>query len=467
VSSLPARERKALAAALTPRLTEYVPHVPHPPQAAFLLTGNREVLYGGAAGGGKSDALLMAALQYVDEPGYSALLLRRTFADLALPDAIMARSHEWLRGTDAEWNERDKVWRFPSGATLTFGYLDHEADKYRYQGAAFQFVGFDELTQFTETQYRYLFSRLRRSAGSTVPLRMRAASNPGGVGHQWVYRRFFLEGRAKGRAFIPAKLEDNPTLDQASYEEGLAELDAVTRAQLLHGDWTAIDRTNAICPEWTPELALAQTHRAAFPAWLTAYRVMDVGSRDLTVVLFAYWDFLQARLYVVGEVVLRDPSTRALGEAIVRKHRELFGDHEGIDGVLSFSDIDWRLIKDLREDFGLDFSATAKADKLAAHNAARAFVGEGRLVIAPECEVLLATLSGATWNDKRTDYQRTDTTGHADAWDALVYLIRNVRRDRNPYPAHYDANPFARQKKHLSSAAQALQRGLPAKFRPL
>ena len=247
------------------RLTRYVRQSPEPPQHAFLYIDHvLEALYGGAAGGGKSSALLAAALQYVDVPGYSALLLRRTFRDLGQPDALIPRSKEWLAGTDARWNDNDHRWTFPSGATLTFGYLQHEDDKLQYQGAAFQFIGFDELTQFTETQYRYLFSRLRRPSGVTdgaplaeVPLRMRSASNPGGPGHDWVKQRFGLyrkdEGATTGpyvcheagwreetgRVFIPARIDDNPHLDREEYEESLQELDPVTRSQLRAGDWDA------------------------------------------------------------------------------------------------------------------------------------------------------------------------------------------------------------------------------------
>jgi predicted phage terminase large subunit-like protein len=197
----------------------------------------REVFYGGAAGGGKTDALLMAALAYVAVPGYRALLFRRTFADLNLPGALMDRAREWLGGSAARWNAHDHVWSFPSGATLTFGYLETERDKYRYQSAELQYIGFDELTQFAESQYTYLFSRLRRLAGSEVPLRMRSASNPGGLGHEWVRARFVDATDNPKRAFIPARLLDNPHLDQDSYIESLQNLDPVTRAQLLEGDW--------------------------------------------------------------------------------------------------------------------------------------------------------------------------------------------------------------------------------------
>jgi predicted phage terminase large subunit-like protein len=223
----------------------FLPHAPHPRQRAFLLLADElEVLYGGAAGGGKSDALLMAAAQYAHVPGYSALLLRRTFPDLHQADALIPRSKAWWLGKGPHWNDQLRRWTFPSGATVTFGYLDHDDAVYQYQGAAFQFVGIDELTQHTEFRYRYLFSRLRRPEGGPlagVPVRMRAGSNPGGAGHDWVKRRFVdPKTRDPGAYFVPARLADNPSLDAAGYERSLANLDPLTRAQLLAGDWDAV-----------------------------------------------------------------------------------------------------------------------------------------------------------------------------------------------------------------------------------
>lgn len=236
-------------AAFTPKMTPFIIHKPTPKQAAFMLLPHREAFYGGAAGGGKSDALLMCALQYVDVPGYAALLLRRSYSDLTLPGSLMERAEQWLKGTDARWNDREKTWTFPSGAKITFGYLAKEADKYRYKSAEFQFVGFDELTQFTETMYLYLLTRLRRLKGSLVPLRLRSASNPGDVGHEWVRTRFvdYVPNTIPNstaeqlfrsvRPFIRAKLPDNPHLDAEEYRENFTEVDAVTREQLLNGDW--------------------------------------------------------------------------------------------------------------------------------------------------------------------------------------------------------------------------------------
>lgn len=219
----------------------YCPHEPTRQQRLFLALESFEALYGGQAGGGKSDALLMAALQHVDRPGYAALLLRRTFADLNKPGALMDRAAEWLRPTAARWQAQEHRWTFPIGASkdtasISFGYMDTEADRYQYQGAEYQYIGFDELTQFTETQYLYPASRIRRGANGSVPLRLRGATNPGGVGHAWVKARF-IEPRSNERPFVPAAAKDNPHIDLVEYERALSVLDQTTHDQLAKGLW--------------------------------------------------------------------------------------------------------------------------------------------------------------------------------------------------------------------------------------
>lgn len=249
------------ADALTPRLTKFIPHAPTPKQAAFLVVPDLEAFYGGAAGGGKSDALLMGALQWVDEPGYAALILRKSYTDLALPGAVMDRSFAWLGGrSDCHWVERDHRWEFESGAVLQFGYLERSKDRYRYQSAEFQYIALDELTQFEIDEYLYMATRLRRPTASRLPVRLRGASNPGGIGHEWVRTRFIPRPvtrpdgsveieyprhenedgtQGKRRVFIRATLEDNPHIDREQYEQSLALVDPVLRAQMRHGDWTA------------------------------------------------------------------------------------------------------------------------------------------------------------------------------------------------------------------------------------
>lgn len=188
-----------------------------------------------------SVAQLMAALQFVDIPGYSAILFRKTYADLSLPGALIDISKDWLMPfvdrKEVRWSDKDKQYTFASGATLNFGYLESGNDCYRYQGAEFQYIGMDEVTHIDPANYRYLFSRLRKPLSLDVPLRFRATANPGGQFGEYYYQRFFVEGPDKGRIFIGAGIDDNPYLDAEAYKESLAELDPIEREQLLNGNW--------------------------------------------------------------------------------------------------------------------------------------------------------------------------------------------------------------------------------------
>lgn len=245
----------ALQAALTPRLTKYVPYDPTPKQRAFLLMNDaKEILYGGAAGGGKSVAQLMGALQFVDIPGYSAILFRKTYADLSLPGALIDMSKQWLmpfvESKEVKWSEKEKQYIFPSGATLNFGYLESANDCYRYQGAEFQYIGMDEVTHIDPSNYRYLFSRLRKPKSLNVPLRFRATANPGGAFGEYYYHRFFVEGPEKKRIFIGAGLDDNPYLDAEAYKEALMELDPIERERLLNGNWDIKASGDMFSKEW-------------------------------------------------------------------------------------------------------------------------------------------------------------------------------------------------------------------------
>lgn len=230
----------------------YSPHEPTPKQLELLaLDTVLEVFFGGAAGGGKTDGLLMAALKYIDVPGYSALILRRNTQQMMKPDAVLSRALEWLlplcgkRGSKVHWSWDLHAFTFQcSGggtSTLTFGHMEHENNKYDYQSAAYHFVAFEELTQFTQTQYVYMFSRLRRPTSGPaahIPLRMRSTGNPGGVGHQWVFERFVNEETRNPRAvFIPSFLHDNPHIDATGYIKSLDEMDPYSRKQLLEGVW--------------------------------------------------------------------------------------------------------------------------------------------------------------------------------------------------------------------------------------
>lgn len=251
----------------------YNPFPPSPRQMAFLGLTCEEALFGGAAGAGKSLSLMLAALQFVDVPGYSALLLRRTLQDLKLADSLIPMSKWLLSGKSwngrkpPSYNANENKWTFDTGAqpsSLQFGYLRNPGDELRYQGTQYQFVGFDELTQFPdEGQYLYLFSRLRRpkmeheqmrihygvtDEGLTladIPLRIRSGTNPGGPGMYWVRRRFVDPDTAIA-PFLPSRYVDNPGIDVDEYRQSLAKLSEVERRRLELGDWDVFEIPGAL-----------------------------------------------------------------------------------------------------------------------------------------------------------------------------------------------------------------------------
>src|SRR5210317_833764 len=267
-----AQGREQCAAALEqlcPRVygNPWIPHWPLPAQQVFLglhLSSPTDrvfqALYGGSAGGGKSDALLMAAAQYAwNEPDFAGILFRRTFTDLTQPGALLDRAMEWWIPKGAHWDGTNKVFRFPNGGKVAFAYLFKPNDHLRYQGAEYQFTGWDELTQWpTAAPYEYVgISRVRRGSDSRIPLRTLAASNPGGPGHDWVARQFIggIDPDTGQRAppqhrYVPARIADNPYLDRDAYVAGLEHLHPTVRKQLLDGDWTAREPGDYFRAEW-------------------------------------------------------------------------------------------------------------------------------------------------------------------------------------------------------------------------
>ena len=294
-----------------PATVENIVFKPNPgPQTAFLAAPEREVLYGGAAGGGKSYAILADPLRYVGHPQFSGLILRHTTEELR---ELIWKSQELYPKImpGIVWSERKMQWQHPNGGRLWMSYLDRDEDVLRYQGLSFSYIAFDELTQWpTPFAWNYMRSRLRSTA-SDLPVYMRATTNPGNRGHGWVKKTFidpapagksfwatdtetgetlvYPEGHSKQgqplfkRRFIPAKLSDNPHLAASGdYEAMLLSLPEVQRKQLLEGSWDIAE--GAAFPEFNRAIHVVEPFH--IPSDWARFRACDYGYGSFTAVVW-------------------------------------------------------------------------------------------------------------------------------------------------------------------------------------
>jgi len=242
-------------------------------QRDFLKLDCEIVLYGGAAGCGKSEALLMWLAEGVGKgiKDYSAIIFRRTYKQLEKSnDSLEAKAYRIYPALGGKYNKTKRQWRFPGGEIIELGALEREISVLDHQGPSYHRVAFDELTHFTLGQFDFLKTRIRRLKGCPITLGIRASANPGGPGHGWVKAMFispealhFLRGLGPRDptpagsvfwngyvAFVPAKASDNPFLDFDDYEARLMSVtDPITRARMMNGDWDVAEGLQ-IREEW-------------------------------------------------------------------------------------------------------------------------------------------------------------------------------------------------------------------------
>lgn len=311
------------------------------PQTEFLAASEREVLYGGAAGGGKSFGLLADPMRYFSNPNFNGLILRRTNDELR---ELIWKSQELYPKAfqGAKWAEKKSQWTFPSGAKLWLTYLERDQDVLRYQGQAFSYVAFDELTQYpTSFAFNYMRSRLR-TTDPTLPIYIRATTNPGGSGHGWVKKMFidpapantkfvakdldtgkdlvYPEGHEKEgeplfyRRFIPASLKDNPYLmEGGQYEANLLSLPEMQRRQLLEGDWAVAD--GAAFSEFRSNIHVIEPYD--IPTEWTRFRSCDYGYSSYSAVHWFAIDPSYGTLINYRELYLSKHTGRDLAKAIM------------------------------------------------------------------------------------------------------------------------------------------------------
>lgn len=445
---------------------------PQPKQAAFMARGEYEALYGGAAGGGKSDALVVEALRQVHIPHYKGLILRKTYPELEelVEKSLMLYPRAF---PGAKYNHSSHAWRFPSGARVLFGSMQHTRDRLKYQGRAFDFVGFDELTHFTWDEYSYLFSR-NRPNGPGTRVYIRATANPGGIGHGWVKARYVTAGppmstlwegieirfpdghrepRYRSRVFVPASVFDNPALldNDPSYVDKLALMSPAERDALLYGSWDSFE--GQVFVEWQNDPDRyedhVETHVIApfrVPATWRVWRGFDWGySRPFSVGWYAVDH--DGRLYRIRELYGCDgtPNRGVRWEPakLAREIRRIEAEDpnlrerhiRGVADPAIFSSSGTESVAALMEREGVywdpgDHNRTAG---LAQVHHRMAFDDEGRpmLYVFSTCRHFIRTIPALVYDE--TDVEDVDTDGEDHIYDELRYVC--MANPISPRPA--------------------------------
>ncbi len=407
---------------------------PFPPQEAFFRAGARRIAYGGARGGGKSFAmrakLVLLALRY---PGIQILLLRRTFPELRENHINPLR--RWLYGI-ASYKDSTKEFLFPGGSRIKLGYLSEEGDALQYQGQAYEVIGMEEATQFTESQY-YAMTECCRLAGLLqepfVP-RMYFTCNPGGVGHAWVKRLFidreYREGeKAEDYIFIPSTVYDNRYLlkENPEYVRTLESLPPLRRRAMLDGDWDAFEgqyftefdrRKHEISPFSVPE------------NWIR-FGALDYGLDMTAFLLLAY---PPDRSCVVVYRELYEPDL-VLSEAAEKIRETIAG--EEVRYITASPDLAGRRQDggksgfDILKKGGVRGLVPADNARIPGWRRMREFLRAEReekafLGIFPQCKNLLRTLPRLTFDPIKTEDAALTPHEYTHAPDALRYALSSL-----------------------------------------
>lgn len=448
---------------------------PQPKQAVFMSRWEEEALYGGAAGGGKSEALVMEALRQVHIPYYRGLIVRRTFPQME--DLIDKSVRHYKKAfPKARYNDSKHFWRFPSGAKIFFGSMQHEKDKFNYQGKPYDFIGFDELTQFTATQYDYLVKSRNRPNGPGTRVYCRATANPGGVGHGWVKERFIVaappmttvteavkyrdergieQERERHRIFVPSSVFDNPALmtNDPDYVARLASLPEAERKALLYGDWDTF--SGQVFMEWKNDPAhygdRIGTHVInpfTTPQEWRVWRAFDWGySKPFS----CHWYAVdhEKRLYCIRELYgcTGEPNTGVRWEPsrISQKIKEIEAEDPNLKGRDILGVADPAIFNDTGT--GESIASLMEAGRVywekgdnnrmngkmqIHHRLTFDETGVPMLYVFDTCKHLVRTLPSLVYDEK--DVEDVDSDGEDHAYDELRYICMKNPISPKPVP---------------------------------
>ena len=411
------------------------------PQTDFLAAGEKDVLYGGAAGGGKSYAMLVDPLRYAHRKAHRALILRRSMPELR---EMIDKSRELYPQAfpGAKFREVEKLWNFPSGAKVEFGFLERDADVYRYQGQAYSWIGFDEITHLpTEFSWNYLASRLR-TTDPEIQTYLRCTANPGGVGSHWVKKRYiephesnksFIGSDGLTRKFIPAKLADNPYLaDDGIYEQMLKSLPPIQRRQLLEGNWDVAE--GAAFVEFDPTVHVIAPF--ALPLHWERVKAVDYGYAAESCCLWGIMDINDNTLIIYRVLYKKGLTGDELGAIITDMETE---DPFSVNGVLDTAA--WARTGTTGPTVGESLIRAGHKLRRADKNRIQGKIqiheylkvrenGRPKLQIFNTCPNLIRELQSIPLS--KTNPEDVDTKASDHAYDALRYMIMSRPRMESP-----------------------------------
>lgn len=454
---------------------------PQPKQKLMMSRGEYEGFYGGAAGGGKSDYLLVEALRQVNIPHYRGIIFRKTYPQLS---ELIDRSYSLYKPAfpGAKYNDSKHVWTFPSGAKIYFGNMSRSSDKTNYQGKRYDFIGFDELTHFTWEEYSYMYSRNRPSGKGTKVYR-RATGNPGGIGHGWVKSYFVKAGEPckpvyttidvigddrkvkkylRSKIFIPSKVYDNKALLDAdpNYIANLSLLDEADRTALLDGNWDTF--TGQVFTEWRDDVMGYDNHKLSHvvndfevPKSWKIYRGFDFGyAKPFSVGWYAVSH--DGEIYRIKEYYgctkTPDTGVKLTPQEIAKGIKDIENTDVNLKGrqIIGIADPSiWdrsrgESVAEMMERVGVSFNPgdnTRIAGKMQYHyRLAFDEEAKAKLYIFKSCKHFIRTIPNLVYSEKHVE--DIDTTTEDHIYDECRYVLMehpiNPRRNILSMPDLYD-----------------------------
>lgn len=429
------------------------PDANNKPQIMFLEASEEEVLFSGGRGSGKSDALIADPLRYVLNPNFKGLIIRKTMKRLR---DLMSRARKMylpaVPGT--RWKEQEKMFVFPSGATIEFGYCDSDADADQYQGQEYCWLGIDEITQYSTDYILETIRQSLRSTDPTLPITVRATTNPNGPGHRWVKERWVNMGPCGTKIIVnvmtdygPVQLtrkwlhsvtQDNSILmkNDPRYLASLSAIQNETlRRQWLFGDWDAAE--GVAFSEFSRNTHVIKPF--AIPNNWLKFRACDWGYSSMAACLWIAVDY-DNNLYIYRELITKQVNATDFG----RKVLELEKAERIRYGVLDVSTWSERgmsgpSIAEEMINTGCNWrpSDSSKGSRVAGkmqihqYLQVNEFTKKPKLFIFDTCKEIVDELSSLPLDDNNPEDVDTDACDHA--YDALRYGVMSRPKIANDY----------------------------------